>query len=46
MINTKTQTMTETNTFKEHLQRAILVTCDKNVKNSDILSVGAAAGVW
>ena len=26
--NTKTKTMTKTNTFREHLQRAILGTCD------------------
>ena len=25
---TKTKTMTKTNTFREHLQRAILETCD------------------
>ena len=28
MKNTKTKTMTMTNTFREHLQRAILETCD------------------
>jgi len=27
-IKTKTKTMTKTNTFREHLQRAILDTCD------------------
>ena len=28
MTNTETKTMTKTNTFREHLQRAILETCD------------------
>ena len=28
MTMTKTKTMTKTNTFREHLQRAILETCD------------------
>ena len=27
MTNTETKTMTKTNTFREHLQRAILETC-------------------
>ena len=30
---TKTKTMTKTNTFKEHLQRAILETCDNDNDN-------------
>ena len=28
MTNTETKTMKKTNTFREHLQRAILETCD------------------